>query len=102
MPKNLPSPESDRETHQRAAAVGRDRDVVVAGVTDRQRKLHASITVRSSNVPEQLALLIVQANRVGASEADVRAVRERLLADHVNEEGTKGEPAHRTPSAGKR
>jgi len=47
--------------------------------TDRQRKLHDSITARSSNVSEQLALLTVQANRVGASERDVRAVRERLL-----------------------
>jgi len=53
--------------------------------TDRQRKLLASVKARASHVQDQLLILPVEAGRIGASEADVRAVRERLLDGHVRE-----------------
>jgi hypothetical protein len=54
-------------------------------LTDRQRKLHAATVAGASHIAEQLLMLTVQANRVGASERDVRVIRELLLAGHVRE-----------------
>lgn len=56
-----------------------------ATLTERQRRLLSSVTRRASHVSEQTMLLTVEAGRVGASEADLRAVREVLLAGHVKE-----------------
>lgn len=59
---------------------------------ERERKLHAAVTSRASNVDDQLAILRTEATRVGASERDVRAVRERLLTHRVKECGTDWPP----------
>ena len=48
-------------------------------LSERQRQLLASVTRRASHVSEQTMLLTVEANRVGASERDVRAASRSLL-----------------------
>lgn len=54
-------------------------------LTARQRELHTAVVTRASATDEQLLMLYPCANRVGASEADVRAVREVLLEGHLRE-----------------
>jgi hypothetical protein len=54
-------------------------------MTERQRRLLASVTRRASHISEQTLILRVEADRVGASERDLGVVREHLIADHVRE-----------------
>ena len=77
MTGQRPLPQRQRLRHEAPSPAERE--------TERERKLFAAVTARASNVSEQLMLLRVEANRVGASERDVRAVRERLLEGHLRE-----------------
>lgn len=62
--------------------------LTAAKLTPRQQALHDSVVLRATSTDEQLLLLITQAGRVGASEKDVRVVREVLLLGHITE-GTR-------------
>lgn len=73
-------PQRPRLRHERPAPSER--------ASQRERQLHAAVVSRASSVAEQLLILRVEAGRTGASERDVRAVRERLLEGHVRECGT--------------
>lgn len=57
----------------------------MSDLTDRQRQLLATVRIRASHITEQMLILPVEAGRTGASEADLRAVREVLLAGHIKE-----------------
>lgn len=61
---------------QRPATLRHER---VPESTTRQRQLLAEVRIRASHVTEQMLILPVEARRVGASEADLRAVRATLL-----------------------
>lgn len=54
-------------------------------MSDRQRKLYRAVTAAASHINEQLLMLRVHAYRLGATEADVRAVRQLLAASHSRE-----------------
>lgn len=56
-----------------------------AGLTGKALDLYRAVVLRSSRIDEQRALLISQADKVGASTKDVEAVRAFLLRDHVKE-----------------
>lgn len=58
---------------------------MMTDLTARQRGLHAAVIKMASSVDEQLLIISVLAGRHACSEADVRVVRERLLAGHVRE-----------------
>lgn len=77
MTGQRPLPQREGLRHERPSTAERP--------TERERQLYAAVTTRASNVAEQLMLLRVEAARTGASERDLRAVRERLLAGHVRE-----------------
>lgn len=57
----------------------------VAELTERQRALHGAVVSRSSATAEQMILITTLARTVGASERDVRTVRDVLLAGHIRE-----------------
>jgi len=59
-------------------------------LTQRQRQLYAAVAARSHDVQERLMLLLSYARTVGASSADMDAVRELLLAGHVRECSDRG------------
>jgi hypothetical protein len=59
-------------------------------MTARQRRLLASVVRRASHITEQTLILTVEASRLGASEADLRAVRDHLLAGYVLERECDG------------
>lgn len=54
-------------------------------LTHRQQQLYADVTARSSDVTEQLMLLLVRARAHAVSSADVEAVRGRITAAHIRE-----------------
>ena len=58
---------------------------MTAPLTERQRALKTAVTSRSSDTAEQMMLIATLARTVGASERDVRTVREILLEGHVRE-----------------
>jgi hypothetical protein len=66
-----PKPLPRRLLHERPSTAERS--------DQRQHALYAAVTARASNVSEQIMLLRVEAQRTGASEADIRRVQEKLL-----------------------
>ncbi len=59
--------------------------MAMSDLTSRQWKLVAAVTARSSDVKEQLAMLLVQARGVAASSKDIEAAKAHLLRHHVRE-----------------
>lgn len=54
-------------------------------LTERQRKLLASVALRASTLDAQRLILPVEASRIGASETDVRTIREVLQSGAVKD-----------------
>lgn len=78
----------DRSRYRRRprTATGRPKGMELATpLTDRQRRLYDAVTAAAGTVEERLAMLYPLAGRQGASEADVRVVRARVVAPYARE-----------------
>lgn len=60
-------------------------------LTQRQSYLYRAVRQMASSIDEQMAFLLVLASRHAASEADVTAVRERLMANVEDERRPGGD-----------
>ena len=60
-----------------------------AGLTQRQRELHAAVLRLASSIDEQMLVISVVATRLGCSTATIEAVRTVLLAGHTRECGDR-------------
>ena len=54
-------------------------------LTERQKALYDAVTAAASSIEERLGLIHPLANRLGSAEADVRAVRAKLVEPYARE-----------------